>query len=188
MKKHLNLTLPDLVVLSLLSEQEMHGYQLVTELEIREVQDWAAISRAQVYYSLNKLLKLKHITETKDSDPSQGPERTKFVVSALGRDALEKSLSKSDWATQRPPPPFQTWMALSTHLPKSTLRNLFSERRTYLEEQLEKEKRTFKAFEGELGPMVIAGKLMVDFCIQMFELELKWLVQAEKEMLGRKSN
>ncbi len=52
------LTTPDLVVLSLLSEQPMHGYQVNQTLEYREVRDWAGISRPQVYYSLRKLERL----------------------------------------------------------------------------------------------------------------------------------
>ena len=49
------LTTPDLVLLSLLAERPMHGYQANLELERREVRDWAGISRPQVYYSLEKL-------------------------------------------------------------------------------------------------------------------------------------
>ena len=49
------LTTPDLVLLSLLSERPMHGYQANLELERRQVRDWAGISRPQVYYSLEKL-------------------------------------------------------------------------------------------------------------------------------------
>lgn len=178
-------TLPDLVVLSLLSEQSMHGYQLVSELEARDVQDWAAISRPQVYYSLNKLLEQKLIREAKDSNFSLGPERTKYTVSVQGREALQQGLSKEDWATQRPPPPFQTWMALSTHLPKPTLRKLFRRRREYLQQQLERERKTLKSFEHECGPMTVAGRLMVDLCVQMFETELKWIKRAELDMLNR---
>ena len=43
--KKRELTVPDLVLLSLLAEQPMHGYQANTELERRQVQDWAGISR-----------------------------------------------------------------------------------------------------------------------------------------------
>jgi DNA-binding PadR family transcriptional regulator len=45
------------VILSLLAERPMHGYQVNLELERRCVRDWAAISRPQIYYSLEKLAK-----------------------------------------------------------------------------------------------------------------------------------
>ena len=53
--RKLDLTTPDLVLLSLLAERPMHGYQANLELVRREVQDWAGISRPQVYYSLENL-------------------------------------------------------------------------------------------------------------------------------------
>ena len=41
-----DLTVADLVLLSLLVEQPMHGYQANLELERRQIQDWAGVSRA----------------------------------------------------------------------------------------------------------------------------------------------
>ena len=184
--KPINLTLPDLVVLSLLCEQPMHGYQLVTELERRDVQDWAAISRPQVYYSLDKLQKFKLIKPSKDRDGSLGPQRTIFAVNLKGREALEVNLSREDWATQRPPPPFLTWLALSSQLPKSKLKLLFSKRREFLTAQLEREKITLESFAEATDPMAVAGELMVDLCIRMFELELRWTDDAEAKMLDQK--
>ena len=49
------LTTPDLVILSLLAERPMHGYEVNVELERRQARDWVAISRPQIYYSLAKL-------------------------------------------------------------------------------------------------------------------------------------
>ena len=49
------LTTADLVVLSLLAEQPMHGYDLLAEYERQEVVDWASVSKAQLYYARAKL-------------------------------------------------------------------------------------------------------------------------------------
>lgn len=183
--KHPKPTLPDLVVLSLLCERPMHGYQVVCELERRDVEDWAEISRPQVYYSINKLVRLRMLNEVHDADEPLGPERTKYAVNDRGRSALETGLSDPAWARQRPPPPFLTWMALCAHLSKSAIRKLFSERRHFLQEQIAREKKTLRAFDEEFDAMTTAGRLMVDLCIQNFETELKWLAHAEREMLGR---
>ncbi len=56
--KKRSLTTPDLVLLSVLAERPMHGYEANLELERRQVRDWAGISRPQVYYSLEKLAQL----------------------------------------------------------------------------------------------------------------------------------
>src|SRR5690242_8214246 len=52
MPKATAVTLADLVVLSLLCEGPRHGYELWAELERRQVEKWASISKPQVYYSL----------------------------------------------------------------------------------------------------------------------------------------
>src|SRR5713226_10385883 len=111
--KRLQPTTPDLVLLSLLAERPMHGYQANLELERREVRDWAGISRPQVYYSMEKLTRMGLLREATDSDPAAGPERAVFGISAKGRAMLSKALEQEDWTTQRERPAFLTWMALS---------------------------------------------------------------------------
>src|SRR5437764_8327236 len=107
------LTTPDLVLRSLLSERPMHGYEANAELERREIRDWAAISRPQVYYSIEKLLRLGLVRSASSDEAQQGPDRRVVTTTARGRDALAEALEHPHWATQRDRPPFLTWMALS---------------------------------------------------------------------------
>ena len=67
------LTVPDLVVLSLLAERPMHGYEVVAELDRRQIADWANVSRPQVYYSLDKLLRLGLLLPGTDTEPAAVP-------------------------------------------------------------------------------------------------------------------
>src|SRR6516164_5672719 len=80
--RKVSLTTPDLVLLSLLAERAMHGYQANLELERREIRDWAGVSRPQVYYSLEKLERLGLLRAGKDPGPAAGPERSVFAVTA----------------------------------------------------------------------------------------------------------
>src|SRR5207245_5052411 len=112
-KQESALTTPDLVLLSLLAERPMHGYQANLELERREVRDWAGISRPQVYYSLEKLARRGLVRTNKSDEPAAGPERTVFATTARGRAALADALERADWTMQRERPPFLTWVALS---------------------------------------------------------------------------
>src|SRR4051812_21071865 len=107
------LTTPDLVLLSLLAERPMHGYQANTLLEFRKVRDWAGVSRPQVYYSLDKLSKRGLIRSIEAGDESGGPERQVFETTARGKSALADALERQDWTDQKVRPPFLTWMALS---------------------------------------------------------------------------
>ena len=112
-KRKLGLTTPDLVLLSLLAERPMHGYQANLELERREIRDWAGISRPQVYYSLEKLAKAGLIRSSESEEPAAGPERSSFETSAKGKAALAEALEREEWTTQRERPAFLTWVALS---------------------------------------------------------------------------
>src|SRR3979409_1797298 len=82
--RKLALTTPDLVLLSLLSERPMHGYQANLELERREIRDWAGIARPQVYYSLEKLARAGMIRASESDEPAAGPERSTFETTAKG--------------------------------------------------------------------------------------------------------
>src|SRR5262245_66134983 len=90
------LTTPDLVLLSLLAERPMHGYEANATLENRKIRVWAAVSRPQVYYSLEKLTRLGLIRVTEDASSSAGPERRVFQTTEAGRKRLAE-------AAQAPP-------------------------------------------------------------------------------------
>jgi len=178
-RRQANLTTPDLVVLGLLAERPMHGYEVVRELERRDVQDWAGISRPQVYYSLQKLARARLIRPVQDESSARGPERTVYGPTPAARAALADALEREDWATQRPPPPFLTWTVLSIHARRSTMHRLIERRRTFLAEQIGTEKTTLDAIRKDEGPTIPIAESIVGLAIRQFELELAWLDDLE---------
>src|SRR5437763_16830304 len=86
------LTTPDLILLSLLAERPMHGYEVNATLEDRNIRDWAPVSRPQIYYSLEKLENLGLIRPARDDIPATGPERRVLTTTAKGRDRLADAL------------------------------------------------------------------------------------------------
>ena len=178
------LTTPDLVVLSLLCEEPMHGYQVNQTLEYREVRDWAGISRPQVYYSLRKLERLELIAP-EASKEKLGPERQTFRTTPAGRRSLSQSLDLAHWTTQRPPPPFLTWMALSTHATPATVERQVERRRRFLEAEAARERLTLEAVRADHGEMVVVAELMIGLTITQFEAELEWLREVEAKIVSR---
>jgi DNA-binding PadR family transcriptional regulator len=133
-----NLTTPDLVLLSLLAERPMHGYEANLELERR---NWAGISRPQVYYSLQKLAEQNLIRATEGQGTSSGPERSVFATSAKGRAALADALEGEAWAGERNHPAFLTWIALSWQARPGVFLEQLRRRRKFLEGELSKRGR-----------------------------------------------
>ncbi len=170
----------DLIVLSLIAEKPMHGYELNATLESRAVTDWAAISRPQVYYSLNKLHEGGFLSS--ESDQTIGPQKQIFKLTKKGKEALEDGLRESHWSEGRERPAFLTWLALSSHISPKDRLEVIHRRREYLRQQVEQEKGQLKDVMGEEGEMVPAAQLMISFMISSFRLELEWLEQVEAKM------
>ncbi|HEY6126656.1 MAG TPA: PadR family transcriptional regulator [Candidatus Acidoferrum sp.] len=186
MKRAKNLTIADLVLLSLLAERPMHGYQANAELARREVQNWAGISRPQVYYSLQKLSRLGFLRETADKKRSEGPERQVFAVTRAGISALADALEREDWTTQREKPPFLTWTALSWQARAGVFARQLRNRRRFLERELEREKATLSSVLEEVGHPHHEAVWMVKLMIAQFETELAWLRVVEGGAAKRK--
>ena len=180
--KKRELTVPDLVLLSLLAEQPMHGYQANTELERRQVQDWAGISRPQVYYSLEKLARLGLIHEAGDPEPALGPERRIFATTAKGRAALAIALEREDWTKHRDRPPFLTWMALSWQARPGAFQKQLQRREEFLKAELAREKATLHAVEKEVGHRFHEAIWVITLMIEQFQTELRWLNKIANEL------
>ncbi len=184
-KQRPELTTPDLVLLSLLAERPMHGYQTNLELERREVRDWAGISRPQVYYSLEKLARLRLIQPAGDSAPSAGPERRVFATSAKGRAALADALEREDWAVQRERPSFLTWMALSWQARRGVFERQLRRRKEFLQAELARERETLRAVLREVGHPYHEAVWMITHTIAQFQLECRWLDKLARELPKR---
>jgi len=179
------LTTPDLVLLSLLAERGMHGYQANLELERRCVRDWAGISRPQVYYSLEKLAAAGLVRTTESDEPAEGPERRVFETTAKGRTALSEALEREEWATQRERPPFLTWAALSWQARPGVFARQIARRREFLQGELAREEQTLREILEETGHPYHEAVWMVSLMIEEFRAELKWLKKVERELKRR---
>ena len=180
-----SLTTPDLVVLSLLAERPMHGYEVNAELERRQVKDWAAVSRPQVYYSLEKLARLGLIRAAASAAPSAGPERRVFSSTAAATGALADALERAAWTSERARPPFLTWMALSWQARPGVFKRQLHKRRTFLERELVREEQTLAAVRREVGHEFHEAVWMIKLMIQQIRSELRWIDRVEREAPSR---
>lgn len=181
----LQLTTPDLVLLSLLAERPMHGYQANLELERREIRDWAGISRPQVYYSLEKLARAGLVRSLDIDEPAAGPERSSFETAAKGRAALANALEREEWTTQRDRPPFQTWIALSWQARPGVFQKQMARRKEFLERELQREKEVLQSILNEVGHPYHEAVWMVSLMIEQFKLELRWLRKLKRQLPKR---
>ena len=169
------LTIPDLVILSLLAERPMHGYEVNATLEDRKIRDWAPVSRPQIYYSLDKLTKLKLIRVRSQDSGSAGPERRVMETTAQGRERLADALEGSSWVNQIVHQPFLIWLAFSWQARPRTFRKQLNKRKTLLEERLTEERATLADVLTEVGHPYHEAVWMLELTIEQLEGELHWL-------------
>jgi hypothetical protein len=87
---------------------------------------------------------------------------------------LADALAREDWATQRPPAPFHTWMVLSWQARPEDYIAQIARRRAFLERELVNERAALESIIEETSTSSDAA-MMVRLVIRLFETELEWL-------------
>jgi DNA-binding PadR family transcriptional regulator len=184
-RKGVSLTTPDLVLLSLLAEEPMHGYQVDAVLQARNIRDWAAVSRPQIYYSLDKLTASGLITVVADAGTGAGPERRVFRTTDRGLRRLAEALEDERWTTDRSRPAFLTFLALSWQAPPGVFEQQLGRRRAFLEAELTREAATLDDVLDEVGHPHHEAVWMLKLTIAGIETELRWLDAVRREARHR---
>ena len=80
------LTDAELVILSLICEQPMHGYQIEQEISQRNMRTWTDLSTSSIYYILQRLEEKGFIERSADQAPDKGVPRKVYQVTQAGRE------------------------------------------------------------------------------------------------------
>ena len=184
-KSNTRLTTPDLVILSLLAERPRHGYEVNATLTERQIREWAAVSRPQIYYSLDKLTRLKLIRVTTQDAPSAGPEKRVFETTAAGRERLADALEGKHWVQGQTHPPFLTWLALSWQARPRSFQRQLKARNEFLSKKLSAARKTLADVMVEVGHPYHEAVWMLQLVIEKIELELAWLARIARETSKR---
>lgn len=88
------MTKNELVVLGLLNQKPMHGYQLYHEVERTGMEHWAQVNLSSIYNTLNRL-EQKEMIEAKREKPGKMPERSVYRITKKGKDELAHLLEQA---------------------------------------------------------------------------------------------
>jgi DNA-binding PadR family transcriptional regulator len=111
------MTKNDLVVLGLLKEQPMYGYQIKHQIELRKLDQWAQVSLASIYYTLNRLEE-KDCISAHHEKVGKMPERIVYRLTPKGEKRLSRLVEKALVSDQIPDTDFAVGIAFMYGLEK----------------------------------------------------------------------
>lgn len=170
-------------MLALLAARPTHGYGLVAELS-RDAGAGPLVSRAQVYYSLKKLVGLSLIVPVGDRAPSAGPERETYQLSTAGRRAMSRAIAGSDWAQERPAIPFHMWLAMLGQADPPDRAAAIRARRAHLTRRINEVARTLNTLRDSTEIQDALKLAVATHDLEVLRLEDRLLAEVEP-MLGR---
>jgi DNA-binding PadR family transcriptional regulator len=155
-------------------------------LEARNIRDWAAVSRPQIYYSLDRLTTDGLVARSRDDSRAAGPERRVYRTTRPGLRRLSDALCSADWSTDRSRPAFLTWLALSWKAPPGCFKQQAARRRGFLESTVTTERATLEDVLADVGHPHHEAVWMLKLAIAEMEIELRWLSEIEEDAPKRR--
>jgi DNA-binding PadR family transcriptional regulator len=165
------MTKNELVVLGLLSEKPMYGYQLHQEIERREMEHWAQVHLASIYNTLNRLQKEKLI-EGKGERPGKMPERKVYHITPKGKKRLGELVEIALNEQKMPQDDFIVGVAFLQGLSKEKILDSLSKKKEQLGKVI---KRIQKLYRDECGRMPFNWKFIVEKGIFHLKVDIKHL-------------
>jgi DNA-binding PadR family transcriptional regulator len=174
------MTNAELALLTILSEQPRHGYDIERVIEERGMREWTAIGFSSIYYLLKKLGQMGLI-EGKLEETSQGPARKVYHLTAAGADALREGVLEALSVPALRHTPLELGLA---NLPSIPAAEALSALEAY-RDALEARRKHVEVTWEHQRPLPYFVDAMFTYGLTMAEAELKWvenlITQVKKE-------
>ena len=175
------LTDGELVVLSLICEQPLHGYQLEQRIAERNMRTWTDLSTSSIYYILGRLEE-KGFIEKQDSSPStRGIPRKTYRITHEG----ETEWTRATLSALSSPRITYTNFLMGLHnlwkVPPADALQAVQSYRLWLENDLERQRAALNSMEDVCFPVdvlfeygFVLGEAELDFLTDLIErLEIR---------------
>ncbi len=165
------MTNAELALLSLLSEEPGHGYELEEKIETRGMRDWTDIGFSSIYAILKKLERAGWIKAEPAHSVGKGPPRKVYRITDEGREAQHAAVRLSLSTPGRPNGSLLLGLSNLPILSAGEAREALSEYQESLEANLEQLLRRSEA----LQPLQDFIQAMFDYSTTMIATEMAWV-------------
>jgi DNA-binding PadR family transcriptional regulator len=169
----------DLVILGLLIEKPRHGYDILQEIERRDMKHWVGISTPAIYKGLTRL-EAKRVLSAHAESGTRHPDRTVYRVTASGKEYFHRLMAE---ALGDPQHLFLNLMAGVgfAHLEgRQALLTHLESRNRKLEPLLE----FLQSHYAKVSHLSSVADDIIQFYIDLIKLEIAWVIRFRKRISG----
>ena len=170
----------DLLLLGLLLDRPMHGYELYRQIQAEGIDTWFNISMAGVYYSVSKLHDRGLVAELRQSG-GRSTRKSIFRLTEEGRSAFFAAMETQAVSREKVQFDYDVVIYLLNKLPLQRATSLLEQRQAFLTDRA-KQVRAALAEERDDGS---SPKLAIlDHKQRYLEMEQGWLADVIRATLG----
>ena len=161
-----------LLLLSLLAERPMHGYELNQQIKARAINTWAAVGLSSIYQTLERLVADGLLSAQDEPNHGQGPSRrTSYTLTQAGQAHLLQMARTALVSHDHQRFDYDVGLGVAlTHLPLVEVRQALIARREAMQEQLARASEACRWAEQMLGAWAV-----LDHQRRALTMEIEWL-------------
>ena len=110
-----------LLILGVLKQRSLHGYEVRHELELWNAEQWANVAYGSIYFALKKMAEEGLVEETGTDKVGNRPARTVYAITERGRHEFMRLLREYWWEYKPMIDPFQVALTFMNQLPREEL-------------------------------------------------------------------
>jgi len=171
----------DLLLLGLLLDRPMHGYELYQQIKTEGIDSWFNVSMAGVYYSLGKLRDQGWVVESRQR-ALRSARKSIYHLTEEGRDEFFAAIEAHARDEEREYLNYDLIIYLLNKVPLSRAIALLEERRAFLTREMDAVEMATVAEHGVNGsPLALA---VLDHRRRYLEMERAWLADVVHGIQG----
>jgi DNA-binding PadR family transcriptional regulator len=175
------LTKTDILLLGLLLDRPMHGYELYQQIQAEGIDTWFNVSMAGVYYSLGKLRDLGLVAESRQRG-ARSARKSIYRLTEEGRAAFFSAMDAQALSQAEVYLDYDLVLHLLNKLPLQRAVSLLQEHQAHLSEQARELQRAMRADQTNgAAPLKLA---ILDHRRRYLEMEQDWLADVIRSIQG----
>jgi len=170
----MTMTHVDVLVLGLLADEPLYGYQLLERYRARAMEYWAPSGRASVYQALRRLER-KGLVSGRSQQGRVGPDRRVYRLARSGRDRLRQALLERFGRGGAHPVDRALPFGFAHLLSAEEVRGGVAARESALRARTEEIRAERARLRTARGPVAVLARRMLDREEGLASAELAWL-------------